>query len=102
MSDRGRSKCNLGAYLVTATLTVVSCLHRHASLDSMREVETFQPLARTVVIAQPRQVGKTLHDSGPRRLVTRMSWQHRAPGLQVRHPEVINATAITAANMPTS
>jgi hypothetical protein len=27
------------------TLTVVSCLHRHASLDSMREVETVQPLA---------------------------------------------------------
>jgi hypothetical protein len=24
---------------------VVSCLHRHASLDSMREVETVQPLA---------------------------------------------------------
>jgi hypothetical protein len=24
---------------------VVSCLHRHASLDSMREVEAVQPLA---------------------------------------------------------
>ena len=31
--------------MVAATLTVVSCLHRHASLDSMREVETVQPLA---------------------------------------------------------
>jgi len=31
--------------LVATTLTVVSCLHRHASLDSMREVETVQPLA---------------------------------------------------------
>jgi hypothetical protein len=31
--------------LVAMTLTVVSCLHRHASLDSMREVETVQPLA---------------------------------------------------------
>jgi len=29
--------------MVATTLTVVSCLHRHASLDSMREVETFQP-----------------------------------------------------------
>ncbi|UKN42607.1 hypothetical protein MLPF_2179 [Mycobacterium lepromatosis] len=31
--------------MAATTLTVVSCLHRHASLDSMREVETFQPLA---------------------------------------------------------
>src|SRR5271156_4674544 len=31
--------------MVATTLTVVSCLHRHASLDSMREVETVQPLA---------------------------------------------------------
>jgi hypothetical protein len=31
--------------LVATTLTVVICLHRHASLDSMREVETVQPLA---------------------------------------------------------
>src|SRR6202045_5464517 len=31
--------------MVASTLTVVSCLHRHASLDSMREVETVQPLA---------------------------------------------------------
>src|SRR4029077_7836043 len=30
--------------MVATTLTVVSCLHRHASLDSMREVETVQPL----------------------------------------------------------
>src|SRR6185312_16503551 len=35
----------IGAYMVATTLTVVSCLHRHASLDSMREVETVQPLA---------------------------------------------------------
>gem|GEM_PF-3483725 len=35
--------CRNGAYLVATTLAVVSCLHRHASLDSMREVETFQP-----------------------------------------------------------
>src|SRR6185437_5453077 len=34
----------IGAYMVATTLTVVSCLHRHASLDSMREVETVQPL----------------------------------------------------------
>ena len=31
--------------MVASTLTVVSCLHRHASLDLMREVETVQPLA---------------------------------------------------------
>lgn len=41
-SDLSRRKC-LGAYLFTATLTVVSCLHRHASLDSTHAVETFQP-----------------------------------------------------------
>src|SRR6516164_4721811 len=41
--------------MVATTLTVVSCLHRHASLDSMREVETFQPLA------SPPTFGRTIH-----------------------------------------
>src|ERR1700756_3234389 len=41
--------------MVATTLTVVSCLHRHASLDSMREVETFQPLA------SPPTFGRTTH-----------------------------------------
>jgi hypothetical protein len=41
--------------LVATTLTVVNCLHRHASLDSMREVETVQPLA-----SQP-SFGRTSH-----------------------------------------
>jgi hypothetical protein len=40
--------------LVATTLTVVSCLHRHASLDSMREVETVQPLA------SPPTFGRTI------------------------------------------
>jgi hypothetical protein len=43
--------------MVAATLTVVSCLHRHASLDSMREVETVQPLAPL-----PNS-GKTIHST---------------------------------------
>src|SRR6516165_2816709 len=43
--------------MVATTLTVVSCLHRHASLDSMREVETFQPLA------SPPTFGRTIHDT---------------------------------------
>jgi hypothetical protein len=34
---------------------VVSCLHRHASLDSMREVETVQPLA------SPPTFGRTIN-----------------------------------------
>ena len=41
--------------MVATTLTVVSCLHRHASLDSMREVETFQPLA------SPPTFGRTIY-----------------------------------------
>ena len=41
--------------MVATTLTVVSCLHRHASLDSMREVETVQPLA------SPPTFGRTIH-----------------------------------------
>ena len=41
--------------MVATTLTVVSCLHRHASLDSMREVETFQPLA------SPPIFGRTIY-----------------------------------------
>ena len=41
--------------MVATTLTVVSCLHRHASLDSMREVETVQPLAPLPIF------GKTIH-----------------------------------------
>jgi hypothetical protein len=47
----------IGAYKVATTLTVVSCLHRHASLDSMREVETVQPLVlslRTLSICTGR------------------------------------------------
>jgi hypothetical protein len=43
--------------LVATTLTVVSCLHRHASLDSMREVETVQPLA------SPPTFGRTFHST---------------------------------------
>ena len=35
----------LGAYWFAATLTVVSCLHRHASPDSTYTVETVQPLS---------------------------------------------------------
>src|SRR5580700_4553488 len=45
--------------MVATTLTVVSCLHRHASLDSMREVETVQPLA-----SQPN-FGRTIHGTRP-------------------------------------
>jgi hypothetical protein len=41
--------------MVATTLTVVSCLHRHASLDSMREVETVQPLASLPIF------GRTTH-----------------------------------------
>ena len=33
----------IGAYRVAATLTVVSCLHRHASPESTHVVETVQP-----------------------------------------------------------
>jgi hypothetical protein len=33
----------IGAYRVAATLTVVSCLHRHASPESTYAVETVQP-----------------------------------------------------------
>jgi hypothetical protein len=36
---------------------VVSCLHRHASLDSMREVETVQPLAPLPIF------GKTINST---------------------------------------
>jgi hypothetical protein len=36
---------------------VVSCLHRHASLDSMREVETVQPLA------SPPYFGRTFNST---------------------------------------
>jgi hypothetical protein len=43
--------------LVATTLTVVSCLHRHASLDSMREVETVQPLASLPTF------GRTFHST---------------------------------------
>src|ERR1700736_454553 len=43
--------------MVATTLTVVSCLHRHASLDSMREVETVQPLA------YPPTFGRTTNDT---------------------------------------
>ena len=43
--------------MVATTLTVVSCLHRHASLDSMREVETVQPLAPLPTF------GKTANDT---------------------------------------
>src|ERR1700739_2236408 len=45
--------------MVATTLTVVSCLHRHASLDSMREVETFQPLASRPTF------GRTIHGTRP-------------------------------------
>jgi hypothetical protein len=48
--------------MVATTLTVVSCLHRHASLDSMREVETVQPLA------SPPTFGRTIN--GTRFLTT--------------------------------
>src|ERR1700739_1985051 len=41
--------------MVATALSVVSCLHRHASLDSMREVETFQPLA------SPPTFGRTIY-----------------------------------------
>src|ERR1700730_1962659 len=44
--------------MVASTLTVVSCLHRHASLDSMREVETVQPLA------PPPTSGRKTHCTG--------------------------------------
>src|SRR5437588_11545220 len=43
--------------MVATALTVVACLHRHASLDSMREVETVQPLA------SPPNFGRTIHDT---------------------------------------
>jgi len=39
------------------TLTVVSCLHRHASLDSMRDVETVRPLASLPTF------GRTVHST---------------------------------------
>src|ERR1700724_637147 len=45
--------------MVATTLTVVSCLHRHASLDSMREVETVQPLA------SPPTFGGTINGTPP-------------------------------------
>jgi hypothetical protein len=35
---------NLGAYWFAATLAVVICLHRHASLESTSRVETVHPL----------------------------------------------------------
>src|SRR5271163_2502492 len=44
--------------MVASTLTVVSCLHRHASLDSMREVETVQPPA------PPPIFGRKTHCTG--------------------------------------
>jgi hypothetical protein len=50
--------------MVATTLTVVSCLHRHASLDSMREVETVQPLvfaSSRSVSSHPPIFGRTLH-----------------------------------------
>ena len=43
--------------MVATTLAVVSCLHRHASLDSMREVETVQPLAPLPIF------GKTINST---------------------------------------
>ncbi len=39
---------NLGAYWFAATLAVVICLHRHASLESTSRVETVHPLVVTV------------------------------------------------------
>jgi hypothetical protein len=52
--------------LVATTLTVVSCLHRHASLDSMREVETVQPLASLPALG--RTVQSTVDANNDQRL----------------------------------
>src|SRR6202000_2593219 len=47
--------------MVATTLTVGFCLHRHASLDSMREVETVQPLVWKFFAQHLPAFGRTLN-----------------------------------------
>src|ERR1700722_15709104 len=82
--------------MVAATLTVVSCLHRHASLDSMREVETVQPLAPLPIF------GKTTNSTrfstaGPRTFIpTGRSSHHEIDLLDAPRTDCLVATDFDA------